>query len=57
MMRYKEQTDRLLDETKNMIEILIRQIETKAITDKDALFKLKVIQEKVTKTAEMVSMN
>jgi len=56
-MRYKEQTDRLLDESKNILEILIRQIESRAITDKEAMFKLKILEEKLTKAMEYVSMN
>lgn len=57
MMRYKEQTDRLLDESKNILEILIRQIDSRAITDKEAMFKLKILEEKLTKAMEYVSMN
>lgn len=56
-MRFKDPLLRLADESTNNLEILIRLVESKNITDTDALARMNTILQKIVKMNEYITLS
>lgn len=56
-MKFKDQLIRLADESVNNLEILIRLVESKNITDLDAKERMNTILDKLRRITEYITLN